>query len=229
MSLDNKCFEFKSGSFNHNWLPRLSVKQVNSPSGRYYETPEGNHYTSVTTFLSSFNKDIIDGWRNAVGEEEANKVSKRAATRGTTLHENVEQYLKNDTVTIDKNRLVDVSLMKGIIPLLNRINDIRLLESPLYSHTFKLAGTVDCVASFDGAPSIIDFKTAGKLKDKETIENYFIQTSIYSWMVEERYGVKVPQLVILMSQEFGKPQVFIEHRKNWSSHIKNLLKSVSTK
>jgi genome maintenance exonuclease 1 len=198
---------------------------VDAPEGRYYVTPEGNHYTSVTTFLSKSDKsNYIAEWRAAVGEAEADRVSNRAANRGTLLHENAETYLTNNIVAIPKVRMMDISLMKGMIPSLDRISNIRLLEAQLYSDNFKLAGTVDCVADFDGVPSIIDFKTSSKLKGKEEIDNYFIQTSIYSWMVEERYGIKIPQIVILISQEFGSSQIFIENRKNWVRRMGDLIR-----
>ncbi len=178
----------------------------------------------MTTFLSKTDKsDYIAKWREAVGDAEADRVSTRASTRGSQLHENVEQYLCNQEVRIPKVRMMDISLLKGMIPYLHRISNIKLLESPLYSDALSLAGTVDCIADFDGVPSIIDFKTAGKLKGKEEIGNYFIQTSIYSWMLEERYGIKIRNLVILISQEFGQPQLFIEDRKNWFESMKRLM------
>jgi len=213
-----------NNKFAHDWLPAVELNRVDSPTGRYYVTPEGNHYQSVTTFLSSMGHEYIEAWRAAVGAEEADKVSRRASSRGTTLHENAELYLRNNDVTINKMRMLDLSLMRGMVPILNRINNIKLLESQLYSDVLKLAGTVDCVADFDGIPSIIDFKTASKLKSKEEIHNYFMQVSIYSLMVEERYKVRIPRLVILISQEFGQPQVFIEERKNWLYQISVLLK-----
>lgn len=204
-------------------LTPCQLKQVTTDNGRYYETPEGLHYPSVTTVLSKRNHSELQKWKEAVGEDEAKLVSKRASTRGTQLHENVEYYLKNEKITIAKNRLIDVSLMKSIIPHLTNISNIKLQESPLYSHSLKLAGTLDLFADWCGVPSVIDFKTSSKIKNKYDIENYFIQTAIYAIMINERYGFNVNQLVILIAQEFGDAQVFIEQRKNWFKQIKELL------
>ena len=214
----------RSDPFTHNWLNQLELQRVDSPTGRYYVTPEGKNYPSVTTFLSKTeDSDYIQEWRNAVGEQEANRVSRRASTRGSQLHENAESYLRNIPVEIPKVRMLDLSLMTGIIPALNRIDNIRLLESQLYSHAFKLAGTVDCLAEFDGELAVIDFKTSSKQKGKEEIDNYFIQTAIYSWMIEERYGIRVPKLVIIISEEFGNAKVYVENRKNWFEPLKQRL------
>ncbi len=217
------CDFWSNGKFNHTWLDSIELTQVNSDTGRYYVTPEGNHYPSVTTILGKASEYKLKEWKESIGEDEAKRVSKRAATRGTTLHENAENYLLNHRIYIEKNRLIDISLFKGFKPILDRINNIKLLESPLYSHSLKMAGTVDCVAEFDGVLSVIDFKTTTKLKDKHDIDNYFIQTSIYSIMVHERYGLNIKNLVVLIANEFGLPQVFIENRKNWFLKIKELL------
>jgi CRISPR/Cas system-associated exonuclease Cas4 (RecB family) len=211
--------------YTHPWLGDLELNRVTQESGkRVYVTPEGNHYKSVTTWLGEFNQSSLVAWRERIGEEEANKISKRAAGRGTTLHENVENYLLNHSVEISKTNYLDLGLFKGIKPLLNNISEIHLLESALYSDVLKLAGTVDCVAKYNGKMSVIDFKTSSKVKDKWMISNYFLQTTIYSLMVEERYGIKIDQLVILIANEFGAPSEFIESRKNWIATLGKMLK-----
>jgi genome maintenance exonuclease 1 len=158
-----------------------------------------------------------------VGEVEANRVSERASTRGTTLHNHAEKYLRNQPVTIPKVRFLDVSLMRGLVPSLNRISNVRILEGQLYSHTFKLAGTVDCVADFDSVKSTIDFKSSTKIKERYEIDDYFMQVSIYSYMLTERYGLNYNQLVVLIAQEFGPAQVFIDDRRNWRSKVAELI------
>jgi genome maintenance exonuclease 1 len=168
-------------------------------------------------------KEGIDEWRKAVGEEEAAKVGRRAAARGSKLHENIEHFLQNKEVSISKTSFVEMSLMKSVLPVLHRINNIRLQESRLYSDILKAAGTIDLCADFDGEPAIIDFKSARKIKDKEDIGSYFTQTSCYSLMIEERYLMHIPKLVIIIGQEFGKAQVFIEDRKNWTRQIAEVM------
>ena len=53
---------------------------------RRYVTPNGVAYPSVTTVTSILNEDKIAAWRARVGEEEANKIGSKAATRGTAVH-----------------------------------------------------------------------------------------------------------------------------------------------
>jgi genome maintenance exonuclease 1 len=83
--------------FEHVKLPSLQFDLVaeTTDSGRLYNTPEGKKYKSITTVLSHYNKRGIYEWRQAVGEEYANKVSKKASNRGTKVHKICEDYLNN--------------------------------------------------------------------------------------------------------------------------------------
>ena len=220
--------EFSSeDKFHHEWFPELQLEQVNTDNGRFYVTPEGNRYQSVTTFLGKSDKEgqaAIRAWKDAVGEAEANAISKRATTRGSTLHDSIENYLLNHTVHIDKRNLLALNLFKSMKPVLNRIQNIRLLEDRLYSDTLKLAGTIDCCGEWDGKLSVIDFKTSNHRKDKEEIDSYFLQCTIYSLMIEELFKVKIDQLVILMAVEFEKPVIHIDSRKNRLKPLAKLVK-----
>ena len=78
-------------NFNHVKVPELKLEKVTLEDGkRYYLTPEGKKYPSVTTMLSYFSKDTILEWRKRVGAEEANRISRQASNRGTKLHTIVE-------------------------------------------------------------------------------------------------------------------------------------------
>ena len=102
-------------------------------------------------------------------------------------------------------------------PILDeRLTEIRALEAPLYSTHLKLAGRVDCVGVFDGKLSIVDFKTSRKLKRRDWITNYFAQEAAYAIMWEERTRMPITQLVTLITVDNEQPQVFIEHRDNWT-------------
>jgi len=103
--------------------------------------------------------------------------------------------------------------------LFNEIDNIRALESTLYSDHLRLAGQVDCVAEYRGRLSVIDFKTSKKKKEKWMCENMFIQCSAYAIMFEERTGIPVDQTVILMAQEDEGPVVFVEKRDNYVSKL----------
>tara|TARA_Y100001958_G_C21236151_1_gene562605 strand:+ start:2080 stop:2718 length:639 start_codon:yes stop_codon:yes gene_type:complete len=186
-------------------------------TGRTYKCPDGSSFNSVTTVLKVLSEDAIQAWRRRVGEDVANKIGVRAANRGTAVHSIIERYLDNN-IEYDKDVMPDVlSTFKDVQPILDEhISEILGLEAPLYSKHLKLAGRVDCVGVFDNKLSIIDFKTSRKIKKKEWIHNYFAQASAYAIMFEERTGIPVPQLVIIIAVDNEEPQVFIEKRDDWT-------------
>jgi len=203
-------------SFVHHDYPVL--KQINSSQGRYY-TLEGSNkqfkYPSVTSVVGILNKESILRWRQQVGEEEANRISSRAANRGTRIHSLCENYLKGDLELSDPG-LADKEVFKSLIPELNKIENIHALEQRLFSHRLQVAGTVDAIANFDGVLSVIDFKTSKRVKPKEWITSYFLQTAAYSYMFYELTGLIAKQLVIIMGVDGERePSVFIEKSKDW--------------
>lgn len=206
--------------FNHvplaGTVPKL--QQVTENGTRYYVTPEGAKYPSITTVLAAYNMKAIMDWRKRVGEEEANRVSKQASGRGTRIHTLCEDYINNKDV-VYKTPL-DIETFNAFKPVLHRINNVRAQEIRMYSDHLRIAGTVDCIGEFDGKLAVIDFKTARKAKIKEQIENYFMQAAAYAIMFEERFGIPVARLVIAIAVDDDDPQVFIEHRDNY---VKQLL------
>lgn len=184
------------------------------PTGRTYVAPDGSRFPSITTVLSIINEDAIAAWRKRVGEEEANRVGSRAANRGTQVHSIIERYLKNEDTTEYLPHIRQS--LENLRPIFDeRIGKIFNLEAPLYSRHLGLAGRVDCVAEFDGVPSIIDFKTSRWPKTKEKIPNYFAQGSGYAVMFEERTGMPITNVVIIMDVDNHEPLVFKEHRDNY--------------
>ena len=210
--------------FNHVGFARGSrpvplLEQITDPSGsRVYATPEGDHYPSVTTVLGALSTEHINDWKSKVGEEEAARISGAAARRGTTLHLASENYLNNQPFDFGVN-FIGKYLFESFKPVLQPIDNIHCQETRLYSHYLKMAGTVDCIAEYDGKLSIIDFKTSGKPKKKEWIHNYFMQCSAYAIMYEELTGIPVTQLVVLIAVEDEEPQVFIEKRNTWAKPL----------
>ena len=199
----------------------LETETINGK--RFYKTPEGLLYPSVTTITSQHGKDKIIEWRKRVGEEEANRISTKASNRGTKVHKICENYLNNEEdyartnpAHIHKTMPDTIAMFKSLQPLLDEhVNNIHALEIPLYSHHLKVAGRVDCIAEYDGKLSIIDFKTSGKLKEESWIKGYFMQCSAYAVMYEERTGIPVSQIVIMIAVESEHPQVFIKKRNDY--------------
>jgi hypothetical protein len=201
-------------------LPKLDRETIDGI--RYYKIPEEEQLlklVSITSVTSHFNKHIFEGWRKKVGEEEANRVTKQATSRGTDMHTLVEMYLKNSECASD---ILPISefLFKILKSELDKINNIYSLEGSLYSKQLGIAGTVDCIAEYNGELAIIDFKTSKKPKPREWIEHYFVQCAAYACMFYELTGIPVKKLVILMSCENGECVVYEEYDK--SKYIKLL-------
>ena len=199
--------------FNH-VIMEMSLEDIsarNVGGKRVYEIGD-QRYPSISTICSFRNRKSIAEWRARVGAAEANKISKRATTAGTTVHSMIEDYLNNelDLEKYDGKHLAKI-LFTQAKPMLARINNIHFQEAPLYSHEFAIAGRVDCIAEFDDKLSIIDFKTSSKEKKEEWIEGYLVQETGYAKMYEERSGIKVEQIVTLITCQTGDTQVFIKN------------------
>ena len=194
-------------------LPALSRKTIDGV--RYYDVDD-RPMVSITSVTSHYNKETFKKWRQRVGEEEANRITKRATTRGTRVHTLVENYLLNKEVEYDQPlpKMLFVQAKKT----LGNINKIYALEKSLYSKELGVAGTVDCIAEYTGESgepelAIIDFKTAEKPKPKEWIENYFVQAAAYACMFYELTDIPVKKLVIIMTCENGEVEVYEEYNK----------------
>jgi genome maintenance exonuclease 1 len=206
--------------FNHipHELPKL--KRITSPDGsRVYETPSGRAYPSVTTVTGLHKKKAIMEWRKAVGEQAANEISRKAANRGTRIHGLCEKYLSNNEVDPG---YFDKDMWDSFKGQLDCINNVYALEAQLYSDHLEVAGTVDCIAEYNGRLSVIDFKTSRRQKQRDDIHDYFMQCSAYAVAFEERTGIPIPQIAILMAVEDEEPLIFIEKRDTWIEGFKNL-------
>ena len=201
-------------------LPKLSRETIDGV--RYYSVPEKDELiklVSITSVTSHFNKEIFVNWRKKVGNEEADRITKAATTRGTDMHTLTEHYLKNDEVLPEVPPISDF-LFKISKGKLKKIDNIYSLEGSLYSIELGIAGTADCIAEYDGELAIIDFKTSKKPKPREWIEHYFVQAMAYGCMLYELTGISVKKLVIIMACENGECVVYEERNK--SKYIKLL-------
>lgn len=198
----------------------VQLEQVNTDTGRYYKTPAGVLYPSVTTVTGLHSKKYIAEWRQRVGAEQADAITRQATTRGTRIHKLVEDYLNNDLIDHTKYNFNDSENFRLLKPILDeRIDNIHIQEVRMYSDHLQLAGTVDCIAEYNGKLSVIDFKTSKRLKDKDHIKNYFMQAAAYAIMYEERFSVPINRLVILISVDDELPQVFEERRDNYTQSL----------
>ena len=192
-------------------LPEVFTETINRK--RFYVTPEGNKYPSITTVLGGRAKEGINAWRQRVGEAVANNIMRTAAKRGTAVHELCENYLNNEE--LKNQEVLPLAMFTLLKPELDNINNIVMQEGGLYSDEWGVAGRVDCIAEYDGKLTVIDFKTSTKEKKEEWIENYFIQCTAYCEMYEERYGQAIDQIAILIVCEDGTVQTFVKDKKDY--------------
>ena len=188
-----------------------------SSTGRVYTTPTGTKYPSITTVLSILSEDGIRAWRKRVGEEEANRISTRAANRGTAVHSITERYINNEVDYAEGFMPNIIQNFNDLKPILDeRLGNIRAQEVPLYSDHLRLAGRVDCVAEFDGTLSIVDFKTSRKLKKKEWVEDYFLQLVAYSEAHNKMYDTQIKTGRIFICTQNNEYQTFgIDNYDHW--------------
>ena len=206
-------------------LPKLERTTIDGT--RYYFVPDDEELlklVSITSVTSHFNREIFVKWRKKVGEEEAQKITKAATNRGTDMHSLVENYLYNKDLP-PVPPLPDF-LFKIAKTELNRINNIYALEGSLYSKQLGIAGTVDCIAEYNGELAIIDFKTSKKPKPREWIDHYFVQCMAYGAMLYELTGISIKKLVIIMACENGECVVYEERDK--SKYLKLLTEYIRT-
>jgi len=210
-------------------LPKLET--VNIDKKRFYVTPEGNKYPSITTVLSGRSKQGLMEWRKRVGEDVANHIARTAANRGTKVHHMCEDYLNNnfDEDKHKKDFLAYCLFGQLKNQSLKNIDNIHFQEVALWSDKYKIAGRVDCIAEYNGKLSVIDFKTSSKPRKEEYNENYYIQASAYAEMHEEQTGTPIDQVVILVVTEDGTVQEFVKQKQTYLPKLEEAIVAFNSK
>lgn len=205
----------------------FELKTVQRPDGkRWYVTPEGNKYPSMTTVLGHGEKQWLTDWRNMLGHDKAKKETERAAERGTAVHAMMEKFLDNQDNVTKGHQADHIRRFNQLKYCLKRVNNIRAMETCLWSDRLRLAGRVDLVAEYDGVLSVIDFKTSNNVKTDDMVQDYFLQCTGYALMFEEIYDIPIDDICILMCVEKGMvPMVW---RKKIDDYIKPLLHRINT-
>ena len=207
------------------------LERIDKEHGRYYLDSNQIPVPSVTTVLSgtSKSKDGLTQWRNRIGDEEAERIIKQSTDIGTAVHESIEKYLCNENWNHfgdSEDQLIAKKIThKFVNNGLNGISEIWGLEVGLILDGLY-AGTADCVGKYEDIPSLIDFKTAKKIKKREWIEDYFLQGCAYANAHNVMFGTSIEQVVILMVdrncifQEFiVRPTEFNYLTKKWKKRL----------
>jgi genome maintenance exonuclease 1 len=195
---------------------------------RFYETPDGNKYPSITTVLGKQpgKQKGLQAWRQRIGEEQARIVSGKAARRGTAFHNICEDYLNGmDDITHHKEKNFLAWCMFGEMKshLDEKINKVVLQEQSMYSPKYKVAGRCDFIGVYKDTLAVVDFKTTTTPKKEEWIEDYFIQCSAYASMYEEHTGIGIEDIVIMMVAEDGQVQIYEKKAADYLPKLEEMM------
>mgnify|MGYP001155584285 FL=1 len=210
--------------FDHVELEFEELKSITTSGSRVYETPDGT-FPSITTVLGRKKAQFFKEWRARIGEEEANKITTQATRRGTKVHKVVENYISNQEDYFGDSLPHVREMFNTIKPHLDKnLDNIAGIEIPLWSKQLGVAGRCDCVADWKGQKAILDWKTSGKFKKREWVEEYFLQTTAYSIMFEERTKIPINNIVIVIAVENEEPQIFEEKSFDYWRLLETTLK-----
>ncbi|SUZ86881.1 uncharacterized protein METZ01_LOCUS39735 [marine metagenome] len=217
-------------SFTHD-LIKLNELSVKTEEGkRLYQTPQGKSYPSVTTVTGILSKDDIQAWRQRIGEEKADQITRAATSRGNEVHKLAELYLKNElfsqSTLFDEPKTNNYKMFEALSSVLdNKVGIVRAIEAPLYSDVLRVGGRVDLVAEWDNELAVIDFKTSSKPKKERWIDNYFMQSSAYAFMFEELTKISINKIVIAIALENLGTQIFIKNANDYIQQFIDLRKT----
>ncbi|NBW57428.1 exonuclease [bacterium] len=209
-------------TFVHDFIESKEISSTEIDGKRYYNV-DGELYPSVTTVLSSYGKKGITEWRERVGEEAANKITRAAADRGTKVHNMCEDYVANKEDYKKGKMPTTIDLFNKIKPYLDdNLEKVYGIENGLYSKTLRAAGRCDLICRMHGVNCVVDYKTSTKLKKEEWIENYFLQETAYSIMINELYGMHIFYIITLIAVEEEPLQVFIKRPEDYRDKVYDL-------
>ena len=208
------------------------LQRIDTTSGRAYalieEGKKAIFLPSVTSVLSLKPSKHLAELEEKIGKEDLQRISERAAKRGTAMHLFLENYMicmksKGDPDScllytqrkstdallheMDKDR-VDVgrSLFYNMYHsgLFDKIKKVIFTEKFLHSVKYLFAGTTDFgFLDVDDYIVITDFKSASSPRDEDTIDKYKCQAAAYSIAFEEMYQKPVQRGEIWISHPDG--------------------------
>jgi len=211
--------------YNHIPTQFPQAVRVDGSNFRYYKTPNGDKPPSITTVLgktkSDSSKHNLESWKEREGDA-AYHITELSKIYGTSTHKAIEDTLHNKIPNLT-SEMVSFHY-NNLHNYLKNIDNIAGIELILYSKSLSIAGTADCIAEYNGILSVIDYKTKRKPQREEWLEDPFIQATVYAVMFEELTGIKVPQIVILVSDEKGGISQFIKNPDNYREKLQTRIR-----
>jgi hypothetical protein len=168
---------------------------------RHYVGDDGMLLPSVTTILSATaDKEWVKLWEEWVGVKKADRIRTEATALGTLMHEHLECFLEardrprgNNLIRQMAKRMSDVIIRKGLVD----VEEVWGVESMLYFPGLY-AGTADLIGVYKGAPAIMDFKNAKKLRSEDQIKDYFAQGAAYALAHNYLFDTNINRIAIFM-------------------------------
>lgn len=212
-------------------LPRLQAKSLRQNGSQYYVDAKGDRLPSVTTILNATKpqeaRDRLMNWRQRVGVDEANQITSKASRRGTQTHKYIQRYLLGEDINCS-----DIShpYWESIEPVLQSIDTVKLVESPVFHYNLSYAGVVDCVASYQGIPCACEWKTADKPKGSiERLFDYPLQLAAYLGAVNHYYhdySIKLEHALLVVAIPempaevfWFEPAAMLDYWQQWQERL----------
>jgi genome maintenance exonuclease 1 len=197
---------------------------------RHYEIT-GKKLPSVTTILGATQSDekkaSLDKWKARVGIVEAERIRDTSAARGTNMHLHLEKHVLGEghldltPEGITAKAMADTIIEKGLPSL----SEVWGSEVTLY-YPGKYAGATDLVGVYDYEDSIIDFKQSNKPKQRQWIDDYFMQLGAYAMAHNQVYNTDITQGVVLMCTPDNYFQKFTVNGKEFIKYQNQFLERV---
>lgn len=184
-----------------------TLTQSNSSRGRVYIVEDGPHkgnvFPSITRALGSKPKPFLEEWRKRVGREEAAKITRRAAVRGSAVHKLTECYLASEPMPTYGPHIMEV--WTHLRPWFDKhITKVYAQERDVYSTRLMVAGRLDLLAELDSTTiAVVDIKTTDKPKREEWIGDYYLQGSFYAFALFELTGMRAKKIVFPIASAEG--------------------------
>lgn len=195
-------------------LTKYKSQHVWQGKNRCYEV-NGQAYPGVTTVLSATKPkadlEQLQAWRDRVGHEEAARITATACSNGTALHGMIEDYLTAKQNNAEFTTIPGVHVedfWSSIQPVLNKVDKPLLIEGAVY-HPMGFAGTADFVGVYEGVITLIDWKSSGKPKRREWVQDYLCQLAAYIMAVEFVYHLKISQGLVAIALRDQPAQTFL--------------------
>jgi len=160
----------------------------------------GYRLPSVTTVLGKTKDDsFLKDWIKRKGRKEAERIKNQSATRGTSMHKYLENYVLGkgyeDLTELgqETKRMAEKVIEVGLAPVSEYFgSEVTLYYPGLY------AGSTDLVGIHNGKETVIDFKQSNRPKKEEWIGDYKLQAAAYAMAHDQVHGSNIEQCVIMV-------------------------------